>query len=66
MIRFEDLFKECATCEGSGRVEDFPTTLHGAPTKLSGQCPTCEGTGGEFTEQGRELKRFVDQLHRRR
>lgn len=66
MIRYEELFTECQTCGGSGQVENFPTKLSGADVKLTGACPTCEGRGGEYTEQGRELARFINRVRQSR
>jgi DnaJ-class molecular chaperone len=61
-LRYEDLVRECRRCEGSGWLKEGVDGEEGS--KAKGVCPHCGGNGGQLTEQGRELAKFIDFLRR--
>lgn len=65
MIRYEDLFKECEHCNGEGQVSEKPDPSMGGNYTYSGQCHVCRGTGGEYTDQGEELAKFIRRVRQR-
>ena len=61
-LRYEDLVRECRRCGGAGWLKEGADGVEGSKSK--GVCPHCGGSGGQLTEQGRELAKFVDFLRK--
>lgn len=60
-LKLENLYIECEKCKGSG---EYTETLSEGRMRSSrsGPCDACGGRGGQLTEAGKVIKRFLGVL----
>jgi len=63
-IRFDDLWKICNACGGTGKADTRTVSSggFGAVELASGDCKTCDGQGGVMTDSGNAILQFVQKL----
>ena len=60
-LTFEDLYKACPKCKGEKKV---PVIEGSEDVGFRGEapCPDCKGRGGEYTEAGLAMEKFLRRL----
>ncbi len=65
-ISIKDLITTCDTCDGTGKVENSPSTFGGSsygvsdvPLGSAENCSKCDGKGVFLTESGKTLIHFM-------
>ena len=63
MIKIDDLWEKCQSCEGTGKEK--PGKMVGGGISITpGACNKCGGRGGKPTASGQAIKEFLDFVNR--